>query len=118
MNSGIRAVLNLRKFGKVSLSNLRKKLRIPSIFEISESIVQKAAWVNRVKFLSQESSGPETRNRSKKNIPLPDERSWNGKLSCTMVVKAWNDLPLETKMCNDPIRAKYLIKRDNFNFNI
>ena len=74
MNSGIRAMFGLRRFGNDPIGDLRKDLKIPTILEITKYVVQKAVWASRDKFLSYESRGPMTRNRSKMNLPLPDEK--------------------------------------------
>ena len=75
MNIGIRAMLSLRRFGNDRISDLRKDLKIPSIVEIKKYVDFKAAWACHAKFLSYESSGPITKSRSKRNVPLPDEKA-------------------------------------------
>ena len=99
MNSGIRAMFNLRRFGNVSISDLKRDLMIPSIVEIKNYVIYKAAWACRDKFLSYESSGPLTRSRSKLNVPLPDEKGWRGKMVSTILFKAWNELSCVVKSC-------------------
>lgn len=114
MNSGIRTMFNLRRFGNDPISDLRKDLKIPSILEIKKYVVFKAAWACRAKFLSYESSGPMTRRRSKRKLPLPDETGWRGKMVSTILYKAWNDLPCLVKSCNVAEKVKYLLKREIF----
>ena len=116
MNSGIRAMFSLRRFGNDPISDLRKDLKIPSIFEIKKYVVFKAAWASRAKFLSYEASGPMTRSRSKKNIPLPDEKGWRGKMVSTILFKTWNELSCVVKSCNVEEKVKYLLKREIFTF--
>ena len=117
MNSGIRAVLGLRRFGYAGISNLRKKLQIPSISEISTYVVSKAAWERRQTFQSEEPSGPMTRSRSKMNLPQKDERGWNGKITSTVLTKAWNSLSLELKTCNSIEQLKKKLKLNIFKFD-
>ena len=74
MNAGIRTVMGLRRFGYAGVSNLRKKLQIPSISEISTYVISKAAWERRYTFQNEEPSGPMTRSRAKMNLPQKDER--------------------------------------------
>ena len=116
MNSGIRAMFNLRRFGNVSISVLRRDLMIPSIVEIKNYVIYKAAWSCRDKFLSYESSGPLTRSRSKLNVPLPDEKGWRGKMVSTILYKAWNELSCVVKSCVSEEKAKFLLKSELFKF--
>ena len=116
MNSGIRAMFSLRRFGKYPISDLRQDLKIPSILEIKKYVVYKAAWACRDKFLSYESSAPMTRSRSKLNIPLPDEKGWRGKMVSTILFKAWNELSCVVKSYNVEEKAKYLLKSEIFKF--
>ena len=116
MNSGIRAMFNLRRFGNDSIIDLRQDLKIPRILEIKKYVVYKVAWDCRDKFLSYESSGPMTRSRSKMNIPLPDEKGWRGKMVSTILFKAWNELSCVVKSCNVEEKVKYLLKREIFTF--
>ena len=97
MNSGIRAILSLPRFGLVQISELRRKLKIPSVDEISKFISFKAAWSLRESFNKVVIGGPRTRSRSQGNIPLPNESGWNGKRVSTMLIKVWNELPLALK---------------------
>ena len=117
MNSGIRAVFGLRRFGHDGISNLRKSLKIPSIFEISEFVVRKAAWEKRGFFLKEETAGPVTRSRSKMNIPLRDERGWSGKLSSSVLARAWNDLSVGMKTCTNALQLKFLLKKNISKFD-
>ena len=116
MNSGIRAMFCLRRFGNDPISDLRQDLKIPSILEIKKYVVYKAAWACRDRFLSYESSGPMTRSRSKLNIPLPDEKGWRGKMVSTILFKAWKELSCVVKSCNVEEKVKYLLKREIFTF--
>ena len=85
MNSGIRAIFGLRRFGIDPIGDHRQDLKIPTILEIKKYVVHKAAWASRDKFLSYKSRGPTTRSRSKMNIPLPDEKGWRGKMVSTIL---------------------------------
>ena len=116
MNSGIRAMFNLRRFGNDSISDLRRDLMIPSILEIKNYVIYKAAWACRDKFLSYESSGPLTRSRSKLNVPLPDEKGWRGKMVSTILFKAWNELSCVVKSCIREEKVKFLLKSEIFKF--
>ena len=116
MNSGIRAMFGLRRFGNDPIGDLRKDLKIPTILEIKKYVVHKAAWASRDKFLSYESRGPTTRSRSKMNLPLPDEKGWRGKMVSTILFKAWNELSCVVKSCNIEEKVKYLLKREIFTF--
>ena len=116
MNSGIRAMFGLRRFGNDPISDLRNDLKIPSIFEIKKYVVFKAAWASRDKFLSYESRGPTTRSGSKMNLPLPDEKGWRGKMVSTILFKAWNELSCVVKSCNIEEKVKYLLKQEIFTF--
>ena len=62
MYAVIRAVMGLRRFGYAGVGNLRKKLQIPSISEISTYVISKAAWERRYTFQNEEPSGPMTRS--------------------------------------------------------
>ena len=116
MNSGIRAMFGLRRFGNDPIGDLRKDLKIPTILEIKKYVVHKAAWASRDKFLSYESRGPVTRGRSKMNLPLPDEKGWRGKMVSTILFKAWNELSCVVKSCNIEEKVKYLLKQEIFTF--
>ena len=116
MNSGIRAMFNLRRFGHESISDLRRDLMIPSILEIKNYVIYKAAWACRDKFLYYESSGPMTRSRSKLNVPLPDEKGWRGKMVSTILFQAWNELSSVVKSCNVEEKVENLLKLEIFTF--
>jgi len=44
MNAGVRAVANLPRYGQANLSDIREKLKIPSIEQITEKVILDAAW--------------------------------------------------------------------------
>ena len=90
LNSGIRAVFSLPRYGKQPMTDLRSKLRIPSISEIIDYIILKAAWANKDVFLKEEHIGPMTRNRARLNLPLQSSSGWNGKMVKNILVKGWN----------------------------
>ena len=117
MNSGIRAVMALRRFGYAGVSNLRKTLQIPSISEISTYVVSKAGWERRHTFQNEEPSGTITRSRTKMNLPQKDERGWNGKITSTVLTKAWNSLSQELKMCVSIQQLKKKLKQNTFKFD-
>lgn len=116
MNSSIRAVYNIERFSKDSISALRRRLKIPDIDEIKNYIIQKAAWNQRDKFLNHEFRGLTTRSKKRSELPLPDERGWLGKMVKTILLKAWRDLPSELKLCKLVSSAKEILKRTNFIF--
>ena len=112
MNSGVRAIFSLPRYGHVEVSALRSKLLLPSIQTIRSRIMALEAWK---RFSSQVDSqaaiGPITRGRKNKNIPLPDQKGHRGKMFNNMLVKAWNTLPLEIKNQEGKAGAKREIKK-------
>ena len=117
MKAGIRAVIGLRRFGYAGVSNLRMKLQNPSISEISTYVISKAAWERRSTFQNEEPSGPMTRSRAKMNLPQKDERGWKGKMTSTVLTKAWNSLSLELKTCISIQQLKKKLKQNIFSFD-
>lgn len=65
MNAGIRLVFGLRRIDQVGIDNIRKSIQIPTIYEISKFVVNKAAWKRRTTFLSKDPMRPVTISRSK-----------------------------------------------------
>jgi len=114
MNSGVRAIANIPQYGHHNLSALRKKLGIPSIDQITENLVQMAAWKQRDRFLTQVTnmSGPETRSRALGKVIQPIQKGYLGQMVSTAVACGWNRLPNEIKSENNPTKAKKLIRHN------
>ena len=110
LNSGIRAIFNIPKFGYAPLSELRNKLRLPSIHNIRDKILMMHAWRIRDQF-SIKTEGPTTRSRAKGNLPQPDQKGILGTLTSTLTICAWNKAPLSVKLAPNAASAKREIKK-------
>ena len=47
--------------------------------------------------IKQDYNDPTPKNRAKLIVPLEHRNNWNGKMEKSMLVKAWNKLPIELK---------------------
>jgi len=110
-NAGIRAIVGLPKYGFASITNLRKKLNLPSAEQIGEYCVQVAAWKKFSKTPPSHDSGPQTRAMKNGNIPHPDQRGHRAYLSNTLLIKAWNKIPIEVKALEHLTTAKRCMKK-------
>ena len=118
LNSVIKAIYGIARFGYEDISYLRHKLHIPGIVEIRNYVCQKAAWARRCYFRSKFPDEPKTRSQSLKRIPLEDSRGWLGKsLNCTLT-PFWNELPLAAKECRDSLKLTCLLKKRVFKFDV
>ena len=111
MNAGIRAVVNIPRYGQAPLSDIRSSLQIPSIHNILDKTILLEAWKRRSEFSPLSLLGPTTRARAKGNIPHPVQKGYNGQTTATKAMLAWNNLPLDVKSCSSFRRAKSLIKK-------
>jgi len=111
LNAGVRAVVNLPKYGHFKLTDIRSHLGIMSIEQIKEKIILQAAWKRREQFqeLNNSLSGPSTRSRAKGNIPHPIQKGTLNKMISTSVSCGWNRLPLDIKLEEDAKKAKKMI---------
>jgi len=95
VNAGVRAVLDLPRRSNTSISECCKKIGIPSVIDIRDQCLFKAAYRNRQKYRdqSQAREGPLTRSRARGEIPHPIIKGQKGKMSSTLTDAAWNNLP-------------------------
>ena len=114
-NSGIRAIHGLPKKGYAPISDLCKRLKLPNLHQIKESILLLEAWKSCTAF-SIKMEGPVTRGRANLNVPLPDKKGICGKMLSTILHDFWNKLPLDVKLEECPKKAKNDIKKLAFNF--
>ena len=56
-------------------------------------------------------SGPQTRAMKNGNIPHPDQRGHRAYLSNTLLIKAWNKIPIEVKALEHLTTAKRCMKK-------
>ena len=112
MNAGVRAVANIPKYGYFNISDLRSRLNILSIEQITEKIILQAAWKRKGEFLEVNNSlsGPSTRSRAKGNIPHPIQKGYLGKMISTSLRRGWNRLPIAIKHEDNATKAKKLIR--------
>ena len=109
-NCAIRSVAKLpRKSYDLSISNVRKHLKILSVDEVAEKLILTHAWKNRSNLKPIEIVGPITRSRSQGNIPQPNQKGMFGKMILTQSKCAFNKLTIEAKSENDPLKAKKII---------
>ena len=60
MNSGIRDIYGIARYGYECVTNLSCKLKIPGIVDIRKYVCQKAVWDRRSYFKSNIADVPET----------------------------------------------------------
>ena len=118
INSGIRAIYGIARFGYESISILRRKVKIPGIEDIRKFVCLKAAWDKRSHFKSKFPAETKTRRQSLKQIPPVDSRGWLGKCLTNTLTPYWNELPIEAKDCEDGIKIKSILKSHIFNFTV
>jgi len=113
MNSGIRAIANIPHYGQYNLSALCSQLGIPSVDQITEILVQTAAWKQRDHFNMQamKMSEPSTRSRAQGNVPQSNQQGYMGQMVSTAVTCGWNRLPKILKSENNSTKAKKLIRQ-------
>ena len=105
-NSAIRAILGLPRYGHYPISDLRKKLRIPSVIDLRDRLLNIAAWK---KFCSKSDSssmnGPITRAKSEGKVIHPIQKGFRGQMIDTKLDLAWNSLPKSIKEENRQAHA-------------
>jgi len=116
-NSAIRAILGLPRYGHYPISDLRKKLRIPSVIDLRDRLLNIAAWK---KFCSKSDSsslnGPITRAKSEGKVIHPIQKGFRGQMIDTKLDLAWNSLPKSIKEENRQAHALKLIKELVYKF--
>ena len=112
VNAGIRAVMDLPRRSITSISEIRTKMGIPSVQDIRDQCLLKAAFRNRLKYreLGQSLSGPLTRSRARGEILHPVIKGQLGKMTTTWVDAAWNKLPKDIKESESEYEAFSAIK--------
>ena len=118
MNSGIRAIYGIARFGIECISNLRRELKIPGIEDIKKYVCQTAAWDRRSTFKSKLPATPKTRNQVLQRIPLEDTRGWFGKTLNSILIPAWNDLPTSAKECDSKFKLKSILREHIYKFAV
>ena len=115
-NNAIRAIITLRwrktDSKPKSITKIRQKLGIPSVAELTQRVVAFEAWKDREN-LNFTSTGTQTtyKTRNSHLLKIPDEigpKKWSLR---PKIVKSWNELPPEIKICSDHKKAKNLIKK-------
>ena len=115
-NSAIRAVVGLPRFGKHSVSNIRKNLHIPSVINLRDRRLFEAAWMHFQSNFPSSSAGPLTRAKKNLILPHPVQKGFSGKMIATKLVLAWNKLPLIIKEEHCKTAAFEKIKKFVYNF--
>ena len=112
MNAGIRAIIGIPRFGFYNISDIRKKLHLPSVEDLKRRIVSIEAW-KRLAFHNEahNCTGPTTRARKNLKLPLPDQRGHRGKMTISHLTPAWNNLPLSIKTMESISNVKIHIKK-------
>jgi len=111
VNAGIRAVYGLPRRSITSISELRQKLEIPSVDDIRDQVLFKAAIRNRNKYTAQPTSGPQTRSRSRGDILHPVIKGQLGKMSQTLIDSSWNKIPKEIRDLENENEAISSVKK-------
>ena len=115
-NNGIRAIVSLRwqksDRNPKSITKIRINLGIPSIAELCQRSLSFEAWKRRQELeLASNNTKTAYETRNSHLLKVPNEIGSNRWSIWPKVVKSWNNLPLEIKMCSDPKKAKILIKK-------
>lgn len=92
---------------QIYLLAARARINLPSLTQVKNQIIRKAAWKRRSYFFQTPTIGPNTRSRANGNIPLP---SMKGNMISNIIARYWNNLPLDVKTDNDQISAIRNIK--------
>ena len=118
MNSGVRAIYGIARYGYENMTNLSQKLKIPGIAEIRSYVCLKAAWHRRCYFKSKLPEVPKTRSQALKRLPLADSRGWMGKCLNSTLTPFWNELPMAAKECDDSYKLTCMLKKHVYKFNV
>ena len=115
-NSAIRAVVGLPRYGKTSITSVRKNLCIPSVINLRDRRLYESAWLLYANNLPVTVSGPLTRAKKNLILPHPIQKGFNGRMVSTKLTLAWNNLPLFIKQdtCRNSAFSK--IKKFVYNF--
>jgi len=115
-NSAIRAVVGLPRYGKTSITSVRKNLCIPSVINLRDRRLYESAWLLYANNLPVTASGPLTRAKKNLILPHPIQKGFNGRMVSTKLTLAWNKLPLFIKQdtCRNSAFSK--IKKFVYNF--
>ena len=114
-NSGIRSIYGLPRKGYAPISELCARLKLPTIHQIKDYILLHEAWKRRKSFYTQ-FEGATTRGRAKLNVPLPNQKGVFGSFLSNILSHHWNNLPLEVKLEQSPVKAKNAIRKLAFGF--
>lgn len=108
-NMAVRAVAGLPRWGQMSLTEVRRGLRIESVEEVSRKLLYVEAW-KKNRDRQKVMQGPQTRSRLEGNFPLPDLRGKLGSRVENLAQVAWNSLPMEIKLETDVKNVRNHIK--------
>ena len=115
-NAAIRAVLGLPRFGKVPINDLRMQLKIPSVRNICDRVLNEYAWKRNSHAVANKVIVRNTRSTASGKIIHPIQKSLRGHMISTKADLAWNSLPIETKFELQQSRAFALIKKSVYAF--
>ena len=115
-NNAIRAIVTLKwkKNGSkpTSISKIRQNLEIPSIVELSQRSIALKTWKSHLKFEEATNKVQHKYNTRNGNLlRIPSEIGPNRWSIWSKIIKFWNGLQSKIKSCQDPKRAKVLIKK-------
>jgi len=113
VNSGIRAVLDLPRRSSISMTSVREKFGFLSVAEVKEKCLMLAAYKNRANFFecNRNTAGPSTRGKARGDVPHPVIKGHLGKTVSSALASTWNKLPSSIRHEDNPVKAKYLIKK-------
>ena len=99
MNAGIRAVLNLPRKSIISMTTLRVKHGFLSVTDVRDKCLMLAAQKNRDNYMQRTHNmdGPNTRAKSRGEIPHPNCKGQIGLKTSTAIDKIWNRIPKEIR---------------------
>jgi len=115
-NAAIRAVLGLPRFGKIPINDLRTQLKIPSVLNIRDRVLNEYAWKRNSQVVANKVIVRNTRSTASGKIIHPVQKGLRGHMIATKADLAWNSLPIETKFELQQPRAFAQIKKSIYAF--
>lgn len=110
VNSAVRAVVGLPKWGQVPVSMWRERLGISSVKTISDRVLAMEAW-KRNSSRPMLTEGPQTRGRKEGKFPLPDLRGPLSKCIENLAKVMWNELPTDIRSEQNKEKMKKKVKQ-------
>lgn len=106
LNAGVRAIVGIKKYGYMPITEYRKELGIPSVRNLLQKSLGLEAWRKREMFKNISSTQRSTRAKSLGKVIIKNEKGWKRETSFQKLCKAWNDLSEDLKCSENEYQVK------------